>query len=169
MAQLKDDIFREDLRHINTNSDSEVLLNVFAHELQCQGKLNIDHNDIFEAVAGVHRRCSGGYAAVVIIPNYGIVGFRDPSGIRPAVFGQRKTKEGAEYIVASESVAIDSLGFEVIRDLAPGEAIFISLEGQMYTKQCARNPQYAPCNFEHVYFARPDSIIDGISDRKSVV
>ena len=167
VAQLKDDIFREDLRHINTNSDSEVLLNVFAHELQCQGKLNIDHNDIFEAVAGVHRRCNGGYAAVVIIPNYGIVGFRDPSGIRPAVFGQRKAKGGIEYIVASESVAIDSLGFEVIRDLAPGEAVFISLEGQMYTKQCARNPQYSPCIFEHVYFARPDSIIDGISVYKA--
>ncbi|VAW89003.1 Amidophosphoribosyltransferase [hydrothermal vent metagenome] len=166
-AQLKDDIFREDLRHINTGSDSEVLLNVFAHELQCQGKLSIDHNDIFEAVAGVHRRCNGGYAAVVIIPNYGIVGFRDPSGIRPAVFGQRKGKERTEYIIASESVAIDSLGFEVIRDLAPGEAVFISLEGQMYTKQCARNPQYSPCIFEHVYFARPDSIIDGISVYKA--
>ncbi len=165
--QLKDDIFREDLRHINTSSDSEILLNIFAHELQNQRKLNINHNDVFEAVAGVHRRCKGGYAAVAIIPNYGIVGFRDPSGIRPAVFGQRKTEKGVEYIIASESVAIDALGFELIRDLAPGEAIFISQEGQMYTKQCARNAQIAPCIFEHVYFARPDSIIDGISVYKA--
>ncbi len=165
--QLKDEIFREDLRHINTSSDSEILLNVFAHELQRQGKLTIDHNDIFEAVAGVHRRCKGGYASVAMIPNYGVVGFRDPFGIRPAVFGQRKTEKGMEYIIASESVAVDSLDFEVIRDLAPGEAVFISLEGQIYTKQCARNPQYAPCIFEHVYFARPDSIIDGISVYKA--
>lgn len=165
--ELKDEIFREDLRHINTSSDSEILLNVFAHELQRQGKLTIDHNDVFEAVAGVHRRCKGGYASVAIIPNYGIVGFRDPNGIRPAVFGQRKTEEGMEYIIASESVAIDALGFEMTRDLAPGEAVFISLEGQIYTKQCSRNPQYAPCIFEHVYFARPDSIIDGISVYKA--
>jgi len=165
--QLKDDIFREDLRHINTSSDSEILLNVFAHELQRQGKLTIDHNDVFEAVAGVHRRCKGGYAAVAVIPNYGIVGFRDPSGIRPAVFGQRKTEDGVEYIIASESVAVDALDFELIRDLEPGEAVFMSLEGQLYNKQCARSPQYSPCIFEHVYFARPDSIIDGISVYKA--
>jgi len=165
--QLKDEIFREDLRHINTSSDSEILLNVFAHELQRQGKLTIDQDDIFEAIAGVHRRCKGGYASVAMIPNYGVVGFRDPFGIRPMVFGKRETPEGVEYIIASESVAVDALGFEMIRDIAPGEAVYINLKGEIHTKQCAENPQYAPCIFEHVYFARPDSIIDGISVYKA--
>ena len=162
-TELKRDLFRADRRHINTDSDSEVLLNVFAHELQVQGKMELDANDIFEAVAAVHRRCRGAYAVVAMITGFGIVGFRDPYGIRPAVFGKRETPRGNEYVIASESVAIDSLGFELMRDIAPGEAVFIDLEGRLHTKQCADRPLASPCIFEHVYFARPDSIIDGIS------
>jgi len=124
-------------------------------------------DDIFKAVEGVHRRCEGGYAGVAMIAGYGIVGFRDPHGIRPIVFGKRETDLGVEYIIASESVAIDSLGFELIRDLAPGEAIIIESDGKMQTQQCAQNPQHHPCIFEYVYFARPDSIIDGISVYKA--
>ncbi len=166
-AELKRDLFRADRRHINTDSDSEVLLNVFAHELQQQAKLEVTPDDVFAAVAGVHRRCRGAYAVVAMITGYGIVGFRDPHGIRPAVFGRRDTPQGAEYIVASESVAIDALGFELIRDIAPGEAVYIDQGGQLHTRQCAEQPQLTPCIFEHVYFARPDSIIDGISVYKA--
>jgi amidophosphoribosyltransferase len=160
--RLKEDLFREDKRHINTESDSEVLLNIFAHELQKCGKLSIDENDIFEAVAGVHRRCRGGYAVVAMITGYGIVGFRDPYGIRPAVFGKREGAKGVEYMIASESVALDVLGFKLVRDIKPGEAIFISLDGGLYTRQCAENPIHSPCIFEYVYLARPDSILDDI-------
>ncbi|QKT04603.1 amidophosphoribosyltransferase [Ectothiorhodospiraceae bacterium 2226] len=166
-AQLKRELFVEDKRHINTDSDSEILLNVFAHELGVGGKLRIDENDVFNAVAGVHRRCRGGYAAVAMIAGYGIVGFRDPHGIRPIVFGKRETEQGAEYVIASESVAIDALGFELVRDLEPGEAVFIDHEGNLHTRQCAENPMYSPCIFEYVYFARPDSIIDGVSVYKA--
>ncbi len=165
--QLKKELFREDLRHINTDSDSEVLLNVFAHELQVLGKLTIDQDDIFKAVAGVHRRCRGAYAVVAMITGYGIVGFRDPYGIRPVVFGKRESEQGTEWIIASESVAVDALGYELVRDIAPGEAVFIDLEGGFHSRQCAPNPVYSPCIFEHVYFARPDSFIDGISVYKS--
>jgi len=165
--ELKRDLFRADRRHINTDSDSEVLLNVFAHELQQQGKLEISADDVFAAVAGVHRRCRGAYAAVAMITGHGIVGFRDPHGIRPAVFGQRETVRGMEYIIASESVAIDSLGFELVRDIAPGEAVYIDTESRLHTRQCADDPQLNPCIFEHVYFARPDSIIDSISVYKA--
>ncbi len=167
VEQLKEDLFRDDLRHINTDSDSEVLLNVFAHELQACGKLVIDENDVFDAVAGVHRRCRGAYAVVAMITGYGIVGFRDPYGIRPVVFGKRESRSGTEWIIASESVAIDSLGFGRVRDIAPGEAVFIDLDGNQYSHQCAENPSCAPCIFEHVYFARPDSFIDSISVYKS--
>ncbi|MEW5756810.1 MAG: amidophosphoribosyltransferase [Pseudomonadota bacterium] len=165
--QLQREVFLEDLRHVNTDSDSEVLLNVFAHELLRQGKLRIDENDIFNAVSGVHKRCRGGYAVVSLVLGYGIVGFRDPFGIRPLIFGKRESEEGTEYIIASESVAVASLGFEVIRDVAPGEAVYISQDGKIYTQQCAANPEYSPCIFEHVYFARPDSIIDGVSVYKA--
>jgi amidophosphoribosyltransferase len=160
--KLKDDLFREDKRHINTESDSEVLLNVFAHELQKSGKLRIDESDIFDAVAGVHRRCRGGYAAVAMITGYGIIGFRDPNGIRPIVFGKRDTPQGVEYMIASESVALDVLDFELVRDIAPGEAIFITLDGKLYSRQCVDNPVHTPCIFEYVYLARPDSVIDDI-------
>ncbi|MCI0400117.1 MAG: amidophosphoribosyltransferase [Gammaproteobacteria bacterium] len=165
--QLKHDLFREDLRHINTESDSEVLLNVFAHELQRLGKLHISAEDVFSAVAQVHRRCKGGYAAVAMIAGVGILGFRDPHGIRPIVFGERKSKGATEFIIASESVAIAALGFKLVRDIEPGEVIFIDAGGKLHTRQCAENPFYSPCIFEHVYLARPDSIIDGISVYKA--
>ncbi len=161
--ELKKDIFRDEQRHINTDSDSEVLLNVFAHELQHPGKLRIDENDIFHAVTRVHERCRGGYAAVVMINGYGIVGFRDPYGIRPILFGKRETEQGTEYMIASESVAMNVLDFEVVRDIAPGEAVFISVDGKISTRQCAQHPISSPCIFEYVYLARPDSVIDGIS------
>lgn len=166
-SELKRDLFRADRRHINTDSDSEVLLNVFAHELQHEGKLTLDASDVFEAVAAVHRRCRGAYAVVVMITGYGIVGFRDPNGIRPVVFGKRETQRGDEYVIASESVAVDSLGFDLVRDIAPGEAVFVDVKGNLSTKQCAEKPKTSPCIFEHVYFARPDSIIDGISVYKA--
>lgn len=160
--ELKHDLYAEDLRHLNTESDSEVLLNIFAHELQIQGKLRIDEQDIFDAVEGVHRRCRGGYAVVLMIPGFGVCGFRDPYGIRPVVYGKRKTDGGTEYMIASESVALDTLGFELIADIAPGEAVFIHADGRLYTRQCAKQPVLSPCIFEFVYFARPDSIIDNI-------
>ncbi len=164
---LKNDLFREDLRHINTDSDSEVLLNIFAHELHQVGKYRITEEDIFAAVKGVHRRCRGGYAVVAIIADYGVLAFRDPYAIRPLAYGKRETPAGTEYIIASESVAISVLGFEFVNDVMPGEAIFIDMKGQLYTRQCAENPVYSPCIFEIVYMARPDSIIDKISVYKA--
>ena len=163
-AQLKEEMFRQDLRHINTNSDSEVLLNVLAHELQAAAKgFHLDVETIFKAVSGVHRRCKGAYAVVVLISGYGLLAFRDPFGIRPLVIGTNETPQGTEYLLASESVALDTLGFRVLRDVEPGEAIFVDLQHQMHHRQCAPNPAYAPCIFEYVYLARPDSVIDGVS------
>jgi amidophosphoribosyltransferase len=162
-AELAEDVFRTDLRHINTNSDSEVLLNVFAHELQQLGKLTPTADDIFTAVEQVHRRCRGGYAVVGMITGYGILAFRDPMGIRPVLYGKRETAQGTEYMVASESVALDFCGFKRVRDLLPGEAIYISQEGEVHTRQCSAVSELRPCLFEFVYLARPDSIIDGIS------
>ncbi len=164
---LTEDLFRDDLRHVNTSSDSEILLNVFAHELQEQNKLRIAPEDIFKAIAGVHKRCRGGYAAVAMIPGVGVLGFRDPFGIRPIVFGKRETEQGAEYMIASESVALDTLGFVRVRDIEPGEAVFITKEGQLHAQQCAANPVKSPCLFEFVYFARPDSIIDNVFVHKA--
>src|SRR5471032_2973805 len=162
--QLKSDLFRQDLRHVNTNSDSEVLLNVLAHELQ-EGSTNykLDPATIFAAVSGVHRRCRGAYAVVAMIAGYGLLAFRDPYGIRPLVYGKLETEHGTEYLVASESVALDALGYERVRDIAPGEAIFIDEDGHFYAQQCALNPTLNPCLFEYVYLARPDSVMDGIS------
>lgn len=165
--QLSAEVFKEDLRHVNTNSDSEVLLNVFAHELQSQGQLKPVADDIFAAVAGVHRRCKGGYAVIAMVTGYGVVGFRDPHGIRPVVYGERQTAKGKEYMIASESVALDSADFTILGDIAPGEAIYIGVEGDIHRRQCAQNPELTPCIFEHVYFARPDTIIDGISVYKA--
>ena len=165
--QLAEDIYREDLRHINTTSDSEVLLNIFAHELQEQRQLTPSPEMIFSAVKEVHKRARGGYAVVAMISGYGIVAFRDPHGIRPAVFGYRDTIAGREYMVASESVALDALGFTLERDIAPGEAVVITEGGKLHTQQCAENTELNPCIFEHVYFARPDSIIDGIAVYKA--
>ncbi len=165
--KLSEELFKTDLRHVNTDSDSEVLLNVFAHELQLQGKLQPAPEDIFAAVAGVHRRVSGGYAAVSLIARYGLVAFRDPNGIRPLVYGKRESDTGTEYMVASESVALDTLGYDMIGDVAPGEAIHITPDGELHRRQCAEKTTLTPCIFEHVYFARPDSIMDGISVYKA--
>ena len=165
--EIHEDLFKTDLRHMNTDSDSEVLLNVFAHELQKRGKLEPAAEDIFHAVTRVHERCKGAYGVVAMVTGQGIVGFRDPHGIRPLIYGSRETDEGMEYIIASESVAITALGFKVERDLAPGEAIFIDSNGQMFTQQCAAQSEYHPCGFEYVYFARPDATIDGISVYKA--
>ena len=166
-AQLSEELFSEDLRHINTDSDSEVLLNVFAHELQQVGKMAPTADDVFDAVEGVHRRCRGGYVALVMITGYGIVGFRDKNGIRPLVFGKREVQGQTEYMLASESVALDSQGFTLVRDVAPGEAVYIDVRGNLHTRLCAEPAPYTPCIFEHVYFARPDSLMDGISVYKA--
>ena len=166
-AEIHEDLFKTDLRHMNTDSDSEVLLNVFAHELQKRGKLMPTSEDVFHAVTRVHERCKGAYGVVAMITGQGLVGFRDPNGIRPLIYGSRQTEEGMEYIIASESVAITALGFKVERDIEPGEAIFIDLQGNFFTQQCASKPAYRPCIFEYVYFARPDAIIDGISVYKA--
>ena len=166
--ELKIQVFEDDQRHINTDSDSEVLLNVFAHELQQTGRLTLTVDDVFRAVSVVHKRCRGAYAVVVMIAGFGILGFRDPNGIRPIVFGERKTEEGTtDYMIASESVALDVLDFQLIRDLEPGEAVFIEASGKLHTKQCADETLHCPCIFEYVYFARPDSIIDNISVYKA--
>jgi amidophosphoribosyltransferase len=162
--QLKVELFRQDMRHVNTNSDSEVLLNVLAHELQENAtNYKLEPATIFAAVSGVYRRCRGAYAVVAMIAGYGLLAFRDPYGIRPLIFGRAETAQGYDYMVASESVALDSLGFETVRDVAPGEAIFIDQDGTFYNRQCVPNATLNPCIFEFVYLARPDSVIDGIS------
>jgi amidophosphoribosyltransferase len=162
--QLKQDMFLQDLRHMNTNSDSEVLLNVLAHELQAAStKYQVDAETIFKAVAGVHRRVKGAYAVVAMIAGYGLLAFRDPYGIRPLVMGRNETPDGMEYMVASESVAIDTLGFKMLRDVEPGEAVLIDMRGNFVSRQCAERTLHAPCMFEFVYLARPDSVMDGIS------
>jgi len=167
-TELMRELYNEDLRHINTDSDSEVMLNVFAHEFQTLGKEVPEPEDVFRAISGVHHRCRGGYAAVVMIAGYGIVGFRDPNGIRPLVFGKRLSSSGDdEYMIASESVALDSQGFSLIRDVAPGEGVYIDVHGKLHTKVCAIPGEYTPCIFEHVYFARPDSLMDSISVYKA--
>ena len=162
--QLKDEMFRIDRRHINTNSDSEVLLNVLAHELQLSSEgLRLDPAAIFKAVSGVHRRARGSYAVAAQIAGYGMLAFRDPFGIRPLCFGAMETDGGTEYMAASESVALEGLGFRFVRDVAPGEAIFVDLDGRFYSQQCAESPTLNPCIFEYVYLARPDSLMDGVS------
>jgi amidophosphoribosyltransferase len=162
--QLKSEMFRQDLRHINTNSDSEVLLNVLAHEIERTSRNAVLNTDMaFDAVSGVHKRCKGAYAVVAMIANFGLLAFRDPNGIRPLVIGKVETVKGTEYIVASESVALDVLGFEMVRDVAPGEAIFIDMEGNFFSRQCSDEAKLNPCIFEYVYLARPDSVIDGVS------
>ena len=162
--QLKSEMFRIDRRHINTTSDSEVLLNVLAHELQEQSSsYTLDPATIFRAVSGLHRRVRGAYACVAHIAGHGIVAFRDPFGIRPLCYGVNETDSGTEYLVASESVAVEGLGFKFVRDVGPGEAVFIDLEGNFHAQQCAERHSLNPCIFEYVYFARPDSVIDGVS------
>lgn len=167
-AFLSDELFKSDLRHLNTDSDSEVLLNVFAHELHRLGKLSPTAEDIFAAVSTLHKRCEGGYAAVSLIAGFGLVAFRDPVGIRPLVVGQRGGGEGRlEYMVASESVALDVAGYELLGDVLPGEAICVTQNGELHRQQCVDHPKLMPCIFEHVYFARPDSLMDSISVYKT--
>ena len=165
--ELKELLIRQDRRHLNTGSDTEVLLNVFADELQRQKGQTLTPDAVFAAVEGVHRRCHGGYAVVVMILGYGLVAFRDPHGIRPICLGRRESVDGEEHMVASESVAMDALGFNLVRDVDPGEAIFIETNGRLHHRQCGSKRGYTPCIFEFVYFARPDSIIDRISVYKS--
>jgi amidophosphoribosyltransferase len=169
-------LYIDDLRHVNTTSDSEVLLNVIAHELQKLGKrqlkiedgLYLDVHQVFEAIREVHNRLSGGYSVVGMINGYGLFAFRDPFGIRPLVYGKSENENGVtEWAVASESVALDTLGFEDIKDVAPGECIFISVDGKMYLEQCHSSPKLQNCIFEYVYFSRPDSVIDGMSVHKA--
>jgi len=161
---LKQEMFQQDLRHINTNSDSEVLLNVLAHELESASVRNrLDPQTIFRAVSALHNRVRGAYAVTAMIAGHGVLAFRDPYGIRPVVIGYNDTPAGREYIVASESVAVDALGFRVLRDIAPGEAVYIEQSGEFHSQQCAEKPSLNPCIFEYVYLARPDSLIDGAS------
>jgi len=161
---LRDEMYQADRRHINTNSDSEVLLNVFAHELATASRgTQVTSESVFEAVANVHRRCKGAYAVVAMIAGFGLVAFRDPNGIRPLVFGHHETPGGTEYAVASESVALRGIGFTPDRDIAPGEAVIVSRDGNVQMRQCAQGARLAPCIFEFVYLARPDSVIDGVS------
>ena len=165
---LAKELYEEDRRHLNTDSDSEVLLNVLAHEMQNLGKTHPKPDDIFEAVTSVYGRIEGAYGVVALITGHGLLAFRDPNGIRPLIFGQRLADNGGtEYMVASESVALTGSGFTIIRDVRPGEAIFIDLNHQLHSKQCVEPKEYTPCIFEYVYFARPDSIMDNISVYKS--
>jgi len=162
--ELKIELFKNDRRHLNTDSDSEVLLNILAHQIQeVTSGYSLDPVALFRAVAMLHRRVRGSYAVVAQIAGYGLLGFRDPYGIRPLCIGVSRSESGVEYMLASESVALEGLGFKFLRDVAPGEAIFIDLDGQLYNEQCAENPSLNPCAFEYVYLARPDSIIDGAS------
>ncbi len=167
-AELQNELFEADLRHINTTSDSEVLLNIFAHELRGRVSRNLlNEHDIFGSVSCVHKRCRGGYAAIGMIVGHGLFAFRDPLGIRPLVIGFRETESGKEYAVASETVALTGLGFSILRDVGAGEAVYITIDGKLHSAQCAQAPCLSPCIFEFVYLARPDSIIDDISVYKS--
>jgi amidophosphoribosyltransferase len=165
--ELKRLVEQQDRRHINTTSDSEILLNVFAHEIGLSTSGPLQPQNILDAVEAVHRRCSGGYAVAAMIIGYGLVAFRDPHGIRPLVLGMRETAQGVERMVASESVALDAVGFELERDILPGEAVFIDKRGFLHMRESSVRAGYTPCIFEYVYFSRPDSIIDGISVYKA--
>ncbi len=178
-ATLREELFRQDLRQLNTSSDSEILLNVFAHELReaiGASSLRAAPDDLFNAVSGVFRRCNGAYAVVVMVVGVGILAFRDPRGIRPLVYGVMPgggsgfgvssgtaSDNQTAHIFASESVALDVLGYTLERDVRPGEAMLVDLDGRVHTRICAAQPQHSPCIFEYVYLARPDSIIDGIA------
>jgi len=165
--QLAKSLMIEDRRHLNTKSDSEVILNVFAHELQKRLDGEITAKSIFGAIEAVHERCSGGYAVIIMIIGFGIVAFRDPNGIRPLILGKRKSETGEDYMVASESVALDVTHFDIDRDILPGEGLIIENNGKTQNKICSQKNSYSPCIFEFVYFARPDSIIDKLSVYKA--
>lgn len=164
---LREELGKHGKRHLNTESDSEVLLNVLASELESSGGGPLTKEAVFAAVAGLHKRCRGAYAVVAMVPDFGMIAFRDPHGIRPLVFGQQETEQGLEYMVSSESVALDALGFDLVRDVAPGEAVIFQESGEIHHQQCAESPALRPCLFELVYLARPDSLMDGVSVYKS--
>ncbi|AMM19123.1 amidophosphoribosyltransferase [Frondihabitans sp. PAMC 28766] len=165
--ELTSELFHIDRRHLNTNSDTELLVNVLAHELQEQvNGHELDPEQVFAAVTRVHDRVQGSYAAIAMIAGHGLLAFRDPFGIRPLILGRRLAENGSgkeEWIVASESLVLESAGYEIVRDVAPGEAVFITVDGEMVSKQCHANPRLVPCSFEYVYLARPDSVMNGIS------
>ena len=161
---LKKELFDIDRRHINTESDTEVLINILAHELEQKARdLPLTPEEVFKAVAAVHKRIKGSYAVIALIAGYGLLAFRDPFGIRPLCLGTIDTPEGQEVMVASESVTLEGTGHKILRDVAPGEAVFIDMKGQIHSRQCAENPTLNPCMFEFVYLARPDSVMDGVS------
>ncbi|NDF51019.1 MAG: amidophosphoribosyltransferase, partial [Betaproteobacteria bacterium] len=161
---LRSEMAYRDRRHINTNSDTEVLLNVLADELQKEtNSAALDDDSIFKAVAGLNKRVKGSYAVVSLIAGFGLLAFRDPFGIRPLCIGKIDTPDGTEWMVASESVALEGLGYTFVRDVVPGEAIYIDLDGNFHTRQCAPSASLNPCIFEYVYLARPDSTIDGVT------
>ncbi|MCW8328270.1 amidophosphoribosyltransferase [Photobacterium sp. SDRW27] len=162
-ADIKETLFEQAKRHVNTTSDSEILLNVLANQLENSPSYPITPTEIFSAVREVHRIVSGAYAVVAMVIGHGLIAFRDPNGIRPLCLGKREVDGKIEYMVASESVALDAVGFDFMRDVAPGEAVYIDFDGQLFTEQCAESPALNPCIFEFVYFARPDSFIDKIS------
>ncbi|MGX4780566.1 amidophosphoribosyltransferase [Pasteurella multocida] len=162
-SELKEKLFRLARRHVNTNSDSELLLNILANHLDHFEKYQLDPQDVFSAVKQTHQDIRGAYACIAMIIGHGMVAFRDPNGIRPLVLGIREENGKTEYMFASESIALDTVGFEFVRDVQPGEAIYVTFEGEMYAQQCADKPTLTPCIFEYVYFARPDSCIDGVS------
>ena len=163
--ELTKEMFEVDRRHLNTDSDTEILVNVLAHELQAQVRgSELDPDQVFDAITRLHERVEGSYAAIAMIAGHGLLAFRDPFGIRPLVLGKRTTGlVGSEWIVASESLVLESGGYEIVRDVAPGEAVFITKSGEMFSKLCAPNAVLIPCSFEYVYLARPDSIMNGIS------
>jgi len=160
---LRNELLINDKRHIHTQSDTEVLLNIFAHELLNVDSSSFKISDVFSAINGVHERCSGAYAVVALIAGYGLVAFRDIHGIRPLILGRKKNTKGYSYIVSSESVALDLLGYETVRDLNPGESVFIDINGKLHSSKYSNNLDLTPCIFEYVYFSRPDSIIDGVN------
>ncbi|MBD8512261.1 amidophosphoribosyltransferase [Photobacterium sp. WH77] len=162
-ADIRDSLFEQARRHVNTSSDSEILLNVLAHQLEGATNYPLTSDDIFAAIRAVHKKVRGAYAVVAMVIGHGLMAFRDPHGIRPLCLGKREVEGKVEYMVASESVALDAVGFDFMRDVAPGEAVYITFDGQLFTEQCAENPALNPCVFEFVYFARPDSFIDKIS------
>jgi len=163
--ELTEQLFRVDRRHLNTNSDTEVLVNVLANELQAQVRgTALDPDQVFDAIAALHQRVEGSYAAIALIGGHGLLAFRDPFGIRPLILGKRSEGlVGTEWVVASESLVLENAGYEIVRDVAPGEAIFITRGGEFFSRQCAANPRLIPCSFEYVYLARPDSVMNGIS------
>lgn len=163
--ELTEALFHKDRRHLNTSSDTELLVNVLANELQSEIRgTDLDPDQVFDAIASLHKRVEGSYAAIALIGGHGLLAFRDPFGIRPLILGKRPAgMVGDEWIVASESLVLENGGYEVVRDLAPGEAVYITRGGEMFSRQCAQNPRLIPCSFEYVYLARPDSVMNGIS------